>query len=102
MSDCKTYDELVGLQMLVRLHDPKKYAEWSLFTVKKLLSSGLRVHLTETGEEFIIPPTAVGEDLKHQDAFIPYDTEQSAYDDTNSGEAFGEVGKRIHGKLLEV
>ena len=102
MSDCKTYDDLVGLQMLVRLHDPKKYAEWCLCKVKKLLSAGLRVRLTETGEEFTIPPVAVGKDLRHQDAFIPYETEQSAYNGTNSGEAFGEVGKRIHGKLLEV
>ena len=64
--------------------------------------AGLRVRLTETGEEFTIPPVAVGEDLRHQDAFIPYETEQSAYNGTNSGEAFGEVGKRIHGKLLQV
>ena len=74
-----TYNDLVGKNVFVRLHDAK-YSEWEKCKVIKLVESGLKVESLRNAEQFIIEKNGVCDDIRLLNAFRPYEREQKPYD----------------------
>ena len=74
-----TYNDLVGKNVFVRVHDVE-YPEWQKSKVLKLVESGLKVECLRNGEQFIIERNSVCDDIRLLNAFRPYEREQKPYD----------------------
>ena len=73
------YEDLVDQFVHSRLFD-KAHPEWQRCKVISIVPSGIKLQSTLNKEVFIICKEDVGEDIRAEGSFIPWERDQKPYD----------------------